>query len=149
MADAHTHHPLVPVERLVRATNAHDLDAIVACFAEDYRLEAPLHPQRSFQGSSQVRRNWSQLLAAVPDLQAKLVRSAVGSDSVWTEWEMAGTRRDGVAHCMRGVFIFGIANDRIQWGRMFLEPVDTAGGDMDKAVRDQLAGTAGKGGTKA
>ena len=33
--------------RLERATNARDLDAVVACFARDYRNDTPAHPDRS------------------------------------------------------------------------------------------------------
>src|ERR1700675_970200 len=90
------------VERLLQATNDHDLDGLVACFAEDYRNETPVHPARNFQGRSRVRRNWEQIFAFVPDLRAEIVRIAVDNNSVWTEWEMRGKRRDGTAHFMRG-----------------------------------------------
>ncbi len=66
------------VHRLQAATNAHDLDALVACFATDYLSEIPAHPARSFRGGEQVRRNWTQILAGVPDLHSELVREAVG-----------------------------------------------------------------------
>ena len=36
--------PQEMVERLLRATNDHDVEALVACFAEDYENETPLHP---------------------------------------------------------------------------------------------------------
>jgi ketosteroid isomerase-like protein len=53
-------------ERLVQAMNAHDLDAQVACFREDYRSEQPAHPARTFTGREQVRQNWSKLLRVQP-----------------------------------------------------------------------------------
>ncbi len=130
--------PGAAVERLVAATNAHDVEALVACFAVDYALESPAHPQRSFRGVAQVRRNWTQIFAAVPDLEARLLRSAVDGEAVWTEWEMNGTRRDGGAHRMRGVFIFEVTGGVIRSGRMFLEPVEEAGGDMNAALRGHL-----------
>lgn len=129
------------IERLLKATNGHDLDALVACFADDYQLDAPAHPQRSFRGNAQVRSNWTQMFAAVPDLCTRLLRSACDGETVWSEWEMSGTRRDGEPHLMRGVFIFGVVDDRIHWGRMFLEPVEHGGGDMNAAVRSQLGQT--------
>ena len=85
------------VERLARTTNAHDMDGLVDCFAADYRNETPVHPDRGFTGRDQVRRNWRQIFAAVPDLQATVLRSAVTDDTVWSEWEMTGTRQDGTA----------------------------------------------------
>lgn len=60
------------VERLCRATNDHDLEALTRCFAPDYRNETPAHPVRSFQGREQVRRNWEQIFAGVPDIEAKV-----------------------------------------------------------------------------
>jgi hypothetical protein len=71
---------------------------------------------------------------------ARVLRSAAADDSVWTEWEMTGTRPDGGKHLMRGVFIFGVADGLLQWGRMFLEPVDESSLDMDAAVRQQVVG---------
>ena len=117
--------PIATIDRLVCATNEHRIDGIVDCFAEDYTLEAPTAPQRSFRGRDQVRRNWTQIFAAVPDITTRVVRSAVDGDTVWTEWEMSGARRDGAAHLMRGVFIFGISGGLVRWGRMFLSPVET------------------------
>jgi ketosteroid isomerase-like protein len=126
------------IERLVAATNAHDLDGVVACFAEGYTLEAPLHPARSFRGTDQVRRNWTQIFGAVPDIATRVLAAAVDGGTIWTEWEMSGTRRDGAKQLMRGVFIFGIEADRIAWGRMFLEAVDESTTNMDSAVERQL-----------
>jgi ketosteroid isomerase-like protein len=132
---------LLPVvERLLLATNAHDLEGIAACFADDYALESPLHPARSFRGKEQVRRNWTQILRAIPDVQARVFRSATHEGSVWTEWEMSGTRPDGGKHLMRGVFIFGVSDGLLRWGRMFLEPVDDSSLDMDAALQTQVLG---------
>src|SRR6266566_2433582 len=98
---------LATIDRVVRATNQHDLEALAACFAEDYENETPAHPARSFRGGEQVRRNWEQIFGFVPDLRAEVLQRAIDDDTVWTEWEMTGTRRDGTAHHMRGVVVFG------------------------------------------
>ncbi len=131
--------PAVVVRRLRDATNAHDIEAIVACFAPDYRNETPLHPARSFLGTEQVRRNWTQILAAIPDVSTEILASAASAETVWTEWEHRGTRRDGTAHLMRGVIVFGIAHGLIATARFFLEPVDDDGTGMDAAVRRQVS----------
>ena len=123
------------VERLLRATNAHDLDALVDCFASDYRNETPAHPERGFTGRSQVRKNWEVIFANVPDIAAQVLRCTVDGDTVWSEWEMRGTRRDGGEHLIRGVVIFGIEGDRANWARFYLEPVEAGGGDVNDAVR--------------
>ncbi|MDQ1450096.1 MAG: hypothetical protein QOC79_3067, partial [Actinomycetota bacterium] len=73
------------VDRLVRATNEHDLDAVVACFADDYENETPAHPARGFRGRDQVRRNWEQIFAFVPDVHAAVLGRAIDGDTAWTE----------------------------------------------------------------
>ena len=125
--------------RLERATNAHDVNALVACFAPDYRNDTPAHPERGFSGREQVRRNWEQIFAAVPDVTATVLRSAVNGEEVWSEWEHRGTRRDGSAHVMRGVVIFGVAHGLLTWARFYLEPVQEGGGNVEAAVRRQVA----------
>jgi ketosteroid isomerase-like protein len=76
--------PAAVLERLRRATNDHDVDAVTACFAPDYRNETPAHPERSFVGREQVRSNWTQIFAAVPDVTADVVRYAVDEAPVPT-----------------------------------------------------------------
>jgi ketosteroid isomerase-like protein len=132
--------PAAAVERLLAAINAHDLETMVACFADDYVNEWPAHPQRGFRGSEQVRRNWSQIFAGVPDLRARLPRMVVDGDTVWAEWDLSGTRRDGAAHLMRGVSIFGVAEGRLAWVRFYLEPVEETSGDVDTFTH-QTVGT--------
>jgi ketosteroid isomerase-like protein len=127
------------VDRLTQATNDHDLEGLVACFGEDYVNETPVHPGRSFRGRQQVRRNWEQIFAFVPDLRAEVISSAVAGETAWTEWEMTGTRRDGTAHQMRGVIVFGVSDGVAQWARFYLEPVDSRTGTVDDAVREQVA----------
>ena len=109
-------------DRLAAATNAHDIDALVACFAEDYLNETPAHPPRGFRGVEQVRRNWTQLFAGMPDLTARVLATAVEGNTVWSEWEMSGRRTDGTVHLMRGVIIFGVRDGkaacaRFTWSR--------------------------------
>jgi ketosteroid isomerase-like protein len=137
MASATHASPSDVVDRLVRATNHHDLAGIVGCFAPDYRNETPAHPTRGFIGRDQVRRNWTQILQAVPDVTATVLRVAVDGDTVWTEQEHRGTRPDGRAHLMRGVVIFGVADGAITWARFYLEPVQAGGGSVDEVIARQ------------
>ena len=132
MARADRYPPVL--ERLVGAINAHDIDALVSCFADDYVNETPVHPQRGFRGNEQVRRNWTQLFA-ITDLEADVPRHSLDRDRLWTEWEMFGTRQDGGSLVMRGVVIFGIGGEVIRSARFYLEPVDETGGDVDVHTR--------------
>jgi ketosteroid isomerase-like protein len=130
--------PIAVVQRLRDATNAHNLEAIVACFAADYRNETPLHPARGFVGNEQVRRNWTHILAAIPDVSTEIVASLADGDTVWSEWEHRGTRADGSPHLMRGVIIFGVRDAVIATARFFLEPVDDSVDGVDVAVQRQV-----------
>lgn len=130
--------PAAVLRRLQDATNAHDVEAIAACFAPDYRNETPVHPARGFIGKEQVRRNWTQILTAVPDLFADVVASAVSEEMVWSEWEHRGTRPDGTTHLMRGVIVFTVGDGVITSARFFLEPVDEGDTGVDAAVLRQV-----------
>ena len=128
--------PRALLERLQRAQNAHDLDGFVACFDPEYASEQPAHPDRIFRGVGQVRKNWAEIFAGVPDFRAELLRSAVEGDAAWAEWRWHGTRSGGEPFEMRGVTIFGVRDGRITWGRLFMEPVERAGTGIDAAVRE-------------
>jgi ketosteroid isomerase-like protein len=130
--------PIAVIERLRDVTNAHDLDGIVACFAVDYRNETPVHPARGFVGNQQVRRNWTQILAAIPDVATQIVAAVAAGDTVWSEWEHRGNRPDGSPHLMRGVIIFTVRDGTITAARFFLEPVQDAGDTVDDAVQHQI-----------
>jgi ketosteroid isomerase-like protein len=84
--------------RLAGAVNSHDLDALAGCFTPGYRNETPAHPAQGFTGRGQIRRNWEQIFAFVPDITARVLRSCADGDVVWSEWEMTGTRRDNSVH---------------------------------------------------
>jgi hypothetical protein len=131
--------PAAIVQRLCQATNDHDLDALAGCFAVDYRNETPAHPERSFAGRDQVRKNWTQIFAAVPDVHAEVLRCVEDGDTVWSEWEHRGTRPDGSAHVMRGVVIFGVEGGLVSWARFYLEPVQDGSGGVDEAVHSQVS----------
>lgn len=121
--------------RLCEAVNQHDLESLALCFAPDFVNETPAHPARSFRGRDQVRRNWSQIFAGVPNLRAEMVRCASEGRTVWTEWEMRGTRVDGSDHLMRGVSIFELGDDSFTSVRFYLEPVERGGVGVDDAVK--------------
>ena len=126
------------VGRLVAATNAHDMDALVACFDNDYVNETPAHPLRGFHGPAQVRQNWTAIFAGVPDISVRVTASARQGNEVWSEWRMDGTRRDGARHAMAGVIIFSVIDALISSARFYLEPVETTTGDVSAAIEHAL-----------
>lgn len=127
------------LERLVSALNGHDLAAVASCFADDYVNHTPAHPARGFVGREQVRRNWAQIFAGVPDVRASLTRTAVDGKTVWSEWELAGTRADSTEFQLRGVVIFQINEEVITAATFYLEPVEHLSGGPDQAIQRVVA----------
>jgi ketosteroid isomerase-like protein len=125
----------VVAERLQVAMNARDIDAFVACFAEDYDSEQPAHPDRAFTGRDQVRENWSAIFEGVPDFGAELVSTAASGDFEWSEWRWRGTQADGTKLDMAGVIVGGVRDGLLQWARLYVEPVEQGEG-IEAAVRD-------------
>jgi hypothetical protein len=123
-------------ERINAAMNARDIDAFVACFAEDYDSAQPAHPDRAFGGREQVRTNWSAIFASVPDFCSELVRADAAGEVEWTEWRWRGTQADGSRLDMAGVIVFGVRDERVAWARLYVEPVEQAGAGIDAAVRE-------------
>ncbi len=128
------------LKRLEQAINGHDLEALVTCFRTDVVSDQPAHPARSFRGQEQIRRNWTQIFAGIPDLKATLARSAVEGDVVWAEWSWQGTRPDGSSADMAGVTISGVGGGQIAWTHFYMEPVDRQGADIDASIGQQAGG---------
>ena len=122
-------------QRLDAALNAHDLEAFLDCFAEDYRSEQPAHPDRAFRGRDQVRRNWSSIFEGVPDLRAPLMASVADGGVEWSEWRWRGTQGDGDVLDMAGTIVCGVRDGRMAWARLYMEPVEQAGAGIEAAVR--------------
>ena len=120
---------------IAEAMNAHDIDTFVALFAPDYDSRQPAHPDRAFTGSDQVRANWSSIFAGVPDFHAELVASATAGGTEWSEWRWSGTQAGGDRLEMAGVMVCGVQDGAIAWARLYVEPVEQGGADIDATVR--------------
>lgn len=57
-------------------------------------------------------------------MDARVIDSVVDGDRVWTEWEMIGTRADGVVETIRGTVIIRVEDGRAAAVRFYLDPVD-------------------------
>jgi ketosteroid isomerase-like protein len=131
--------PRAVLDRVTAAQNAHDLDGMLACFHEDYRSEQPLFPSRTFTGAAQVRANWGALLGAIPDFHAETLRSAADGATVFSEVHWTGTKADGTPLDERGVVVMGVRDDRIAWGRLYVDEVARDSAGIDTVVR-RMAG---------
>jgi ketosteroid isomerase-like protein len=122
------------LERLTEAQNSHDARRMASYFAEDYVSAQPVHPSRAFIGRAQVLTNWSSVFEGVPDFRADLLASCLDGQSEWGECEWRGRYTDGSPFAMRGVIIATVRDGLIAEARLYMEPVDPSGDDIDAAV---------------
>ena len=128
------------LSKLKDALNARDIDAFTDCFHNDYTSEQPAHPARSFQGRDTVYRNWSSNFREMNDFSAVLLNYAIHESTIWAEWEWHGTRQDRTRLDMGGVTIFGVENEKITWGRLYMEPIEVNGMGIESAVQKIMQG---------
>lgn len=134
--------PLSVFQKVVDAINAHDVDTQVSYFHPNYESRLPCHPSENFTGNDQVRKNWSALMGAVPDLRLDLERWAVNGSEVWTELHVHGRRTDESPFDVRGVIIATVEDGLLTQGRIFLEEVQHDGANIDDAIAEWTSGDA-------
>jgi ketosteroid isomerase-like protein len=122
------------LERLQEAMNSHDAQGMTSLFADDYRSAQPRHPTRAFDGRAQVLANWTSVFEGVPDFTSELVASAADGEAEWGEWHWRGHHRDGSEFRMRGVTILVVREGLVAEGRLYMEPVEVGGAEIEEAV---------------
>jgi len=110
-------------ERMIQAANRHDLEAMVACYAPDYRSEQPFHSERNFTGPAGVRKNWNFFFTTMADYRIEVLNQAVEGDTIWAELHFYGTQTDGTKQSTRGVTLMGVQADKFVWARLYIESV--------------------------
>lgn len=94
-----TQEPSVETLRAIAdAFNRHDLDAIMAYFADDAVFEAPRGPDpwgRRFEGADAVREGLAGRFAGIPDVHYGDDDHFVAGDRGASEWTLTGTTTDG------------------------------------------------------
>jgi ketosteroid isomerase-like protein len=89
---------IATLEAILAAFNRHDLDAIMAFFAEDCVLEMPrgAHPSGNrYQGKAQVREALATRFTGLPDVHYGQDRHWVSGDFGVSEWTLTGTTPAG------------------------------------------------------
>lgn len=81
------------------AWNSHDIDRLIALFAEDCVFDASGGPEacgRRFTGRASVRAAFADVLDSMPDANWGEGRhTALADDYGVSEWRLTGTRADG------------------------------------------------------
>jgi hypothetical protein len=72
----------------ISAWNAHDLDAVLVHYSDDFEMHSPViqqlmgEPAGSLRGKPAVRAYWAKALAMIPDLQFELLGTLIGVNSL-------------------------------------------------------------------
>lgn len=88
MTSLHTQHPRQFAESWISAWNAHDLDAVLANFCEDFEFSSPNivritgEASGRLVGKAAVRAYWTAALARVPELRFEIVEVLAGVDGL-------------------------------------------------------------------
>jgi ketosteroid isomerase-like protein len=104
------------LERVLEAFNAHDLDAIMAFFADDCVLEMPRGPEacgRRLEGRERVREGLAGRFAGIPDVHYGDDRHWVAGDRGCSEWLLTGTSVQGERIEVRGCDLWEFKDGKI------------------------------------
>ncbi len=112
-----TDQPSVETLRAITdAFNRHDLDAIMAFFADDAVFETPRGPEpfgRRFEGRAAVREGLAARFSGIPDVQYGDDHHIVAGDRGASEWTLTGTTTDGERLEVRGCDLWAFRDGKI------------------------------------
>jgi steroid delta-isomerase-like uncharacterized protein len=114
MASTKSATPLL--EAFLDAFNAHDVDAIMACFTEDCVMDMPRGPApggRRLVGKQAVREGVQSRFDGIPDVRYEDDRHFVCGDRAVSEWTIRGTQVSGESIEVRGCDLFELADGKI------------------------------------
>jgi ketosteroid isomerase-like protein len=101
---------------IAAAFDGHDLDGIMAHFADDAVFESPRGPDpwgRRFVGREEVRTAFAGRFSGIPDVRYRQDDHFVDGDRGASEWTLSGTTTDGERLEVRGCDLWTIRDGRI------------------------------------
>jgi ketosteroid isomerase-like protein len=101
---------------ILDAFNRHDLDAIMAYFAEDAVFEMPRGPEpwgTRYVGKGNVRAGLATRFAGIPDVHYGEDTHWVGGDRGVSEWTLTGTSANGSKLRVRGCDLWTFRDDLV------------------------------------
>jgi steroid delta-isomerase-like uncharacterized protein len=104
------------LEEFLAAFNAHDVDAVMAFFADDCVLDMPRGPGpggRRLVGKEQVREGIQSRFDGIPDVHYGDDRHWVCGDRGVSEWTLRGTQGSGERIEVRGCDLLELSGGKI------------------------------------
>ena len=116
-----------PLDVLLDAFNAHDLDAIMSFFTEDCVFDTPRGPAPGGQrlvGKEQVRAGFLAPFEGIPDIVYDDERHWSSGDRGVSEWTIRGTRSTGEPIAVRGCDLFEFSGGKVSRKDSFWKILD-------------------------
>ncbi len=107
---------LAALEGLVAGFNAHDVDAIMAFFAEDCSLDLPRGPDphgSRYVGRDEVRRGIMTRFETTPDVHYSEIENFASESMGMSKWLLTGTTRDGDKLSVRGCDFYTFRDGKV------------------------------------
>jgi len=104
------------LEAITSAFDRHDLDGIMAHFADDAVFEGPRGPDAwgtRFVGAEEIRKAFAARFSGIPDIRYQGDEHFVDGDRGASEWSLSGTTTDGTWIEVRGCDLWTIRDGRI------------------------------------
>lgn len=129
------------IKEFFDAVNRRDLDAVEACYHEDYKSIQPCFPSRNFEGPKAVRAVYERLYPAVPGVRYDVKRMSFTDhgDGAVIGFVECHLTDDVGQNNIKGVFIMEADGGKIRHGTLYMTPVAPEAGDIGAYV-EGLAG---------
>jgi ketosteroid isomerase-like protein len=104
------------IEAIAAAFDRHDLDAIMAHFADDAVFESPRGPDawgQRFVGRDEVRAAFAGRFAGIPDIRYQDDEHFVDGDRGASEWTLSGTTTAGDRIEVRGCDLWTFRDGKV------------------------------------
>jgi ketosteroid isomerase-like protein len=101
---------------IAKAFDDHDLDGIMAHFAEDSVFDGPRGSEpwgTRFSGAAAVREAFAGRFAGIPDVRYRDDAHFVDGDRGASEWTLSGTTVDGVRIEIRGCDLWTLRDGKV------------------------------------
>jgi ketosteroid isomerase-like protein len=107
---------LATIRAITDAFDAHDLDGIMAHFADDAVFESPRGPEpwgQRFVGRDEVRSGFAARFSGIPDVSYRDAEHFVDGDRGASEWTLSGTTTSGERIEVRGCDLWTLRSGKV------------------------------------
>jgi ketosteroid isomerase-like protein len=107
---------MLMLKAITTAFDEHDLEGIMAHFADDAVFEAPRGTDpwgTRFVGAEQIREGFAARFSGIPDIRYAQDQHFVDGDRGASEWTLSGTTTDGQRIEVRGCDLWTLRDGKI------------------------------------